>query len=151
MPKNTAVRFRVRIRAVLPEFLRYCVVGSTSFLLDFGILTALYELWLNRFGETGLYIATATGFIVGLIYNYLLSVRFAFRVGKDSPVGRRVRDKLVFVAVGIVGLLLTELGMYLGTQTFAFNYLLVKPVVTLIVFFWNYLGRKLLVFRTRAS
>ena len=50
------------------------------------------------------------------------------------------------VLVGVAGLMLTEVGMYAGVDLLQVNYLLVKLVVTGIVFLWNYLGRKLLVF-----
>ena len=42
---------------------------------------------------------------------------------------------------------MTELGMYVGTELLFMNYMLVKIVVTGIVLIWNYLGRKIFIFK----
>ena len=65
--------------------------------------------------------------------------------------GRNVRDVAGIVLVGVAGLMLTEVGMYAGVDLLQVNYLLVKLVLTSIVFLWNYLGRKLLVFTADGS
>ena len=134
-----------RIRLV-SEFLRYAVVGGVAFIADFGTLVASQEIYLKSF-SSGVYIATVLGFIVGLAVNYALSLWFVFTSEKDQGKGRSVGAFLVFGVVGLLGLGWTELGMWLGIECLHWNYMLVKVFVTGAVLMWNYLGRKVLVFR----
>lgn len=128
------------------EALRYAVVGGIAFLADFGTLVAAQELLLKAF-SCGVYISTVLGFIVGLVVNYVLSLFYVFISPKDRGKGRGVGAFLIFGFVGLIGLGLTELGMWLGVEILACNYMIVKIVVTGLVLGWNYIGRKVLVFR----
>ena len=127
------------------EFLRYVIVGGVAFLADFGALVLSEELFF-KVVSFGVYLATATGFCVGLIVNYALSLSFVFTQEKDRGKGRSVRAFLVFGIIGLLGLVWTEIGMWVGVAIFQLNYMLVKVFVTGIVLFWNYLARKLLIF-----
>lgn len=128
------------------EFLRYIVVGGVAFVADFGTLVACQELLFSSL-DWGIYAATATGFGVGLAVNYALSLLFVFTQPKDRGKGRSVGAFVVFGIVGLLGLLWTELGMWLGIEILEWNYMLVKVFVTGAVLVWNYLGRKILIFR----
>ena len=133
------------------ELLRYGLAGALSFVVDFGLLYVLREYICT--GYAGVYWAAFGGFLGGLAINTFLSVRYVFRapaVVADRR-GRNVRDVAGIVLVGVAGLMLTEVGMYAGVDLLQLNYLLVKLVVTSIVFLWNYLGRKLLVFTADGS
>ena len=133
------------------ELLRYGLAGGLSFGVDFCLLYVLREYICT--GYAGVYWATLAGFLGGLAVNAFLSVRYVFRapaVVADRR-GRNVRDVAGIVLVGVAGLMLTEVGMYAGVDLLQVNYLLVKLVVTSIVFLWNYLGRKLLVFTADGS
>ncbi len=134
------------LRSLFEEVLRYCVAGSAGFLADAGTLALLREVVLPEMGGYRLYAAAAAGFIVGLAVNYILSVSFVFKAAKKGA-GRSPGAFAVFVLIGLVGLGLTELGMYAGTSLLRLHYLLVKTAVTAIVFFWNYLARKILIFK----
>lgn len=128
------------------EFLRYAVVGGIAFLADFGALVGAQELFLRQYAW-GVYAATIVGFVVGLSVNYFLSLVYVFTSPKDLSKGRNVGAFLIFGVVGIVGLGLTELGMWLGVELLGCNYMVVKVFTTGAVLVWNYLGRKILVFR----
>lgn len=134
------------MHALILEFLRYVVVGGIAFLADFGALVGAQELFLKQF-SWGLYAATVVGFIVGLAVNYFLSLLFVFVAAKDRGKGRSVSAFLIFGIIGLVGLGLTELGMWIGVALLAWNYMVVKVLVTGAVLMWNYLGRKLIIFR----
>ena len=128
------------------EFLRYVLVGGIAFVVDFLTLYVCRE-FVFQTPPYGLYIATACGFIAGLVVNYTLSLCFVFTQAKDRGKGRSVGAFCVFGGVGLVGLVLTEAGMWLGVEVLNLNYLIVKLGVTGVVLFWNYLGRKVLIFR----
>lgn len=128
------------------EFLRYAVVGGIAFLADFGALVGSNELLLKNVAG-GVYIATVIGFIVGLAVNYFLSLIFVFTSAKDRGKGRSVGAFLIFAVIGLIGLGLTELGMWIGIELLKWNYMIVKILVTGAVLIWNYAGRKVIVFR----
>lgn len=131
---------------LLSEFLRYAIVGGIAFVADFGTLVASQEIYLKSF-SSGVYIATVLGFVVGLAINYALSLWFVFTSERDQGKGRSFAAFLVFGVVGLLGLGWTELGMWLGIECLHWNYMPVKVFVTGAVLAWNYLGRKVLVFR----
>lgn len=137
-----------KMTVLVGEFLRYCVVGGIAFLADFGTLVAAEELFLKDY-SLGVYVATVFGFFVGLAVNYMLSLWFVFTQKKDRGKGRSIGAFIVFGVVGILGLLWTELGMWIGIELLCWNYMIVKILVTGAVLFWNYLGRKLLVFNSK--
>jgi putative flippase GtrA len=136
----------LKICKLFQEFSRYVLVGGTAFVLDISLLY-LFKNYVFYNLEHGVYIAAALGFIGGLIYNYILSLAFVFETAKTRNKGKTVSAFVVFSLVGVAGLLLTELGMYIGIEIFAINYLIVKILVSGIVLIWNYGIRKILIFR----
>ncbi len=128
------------------EFMRFCVVGGVAFLADYGVLVLLNNI-LPELSGFRLYIATAGGFIVGLTVNYILSIHFVYISARTSHVGRTLKAFAIFALVSAVGLGLTLLGMFIGTELLFINYKLVKVVVTGVVLLWNYIGRKVFIFK----
>ncbi|MGM9539683.1 GtrA family protein [Anaerovibrio sp.] len=139
---------RLLLNDGVQEMLRYGIVGGISFLVDISLLYFMRE-YIFPHGQLGVYYATMAGFLGGLTVNTLLSVQFVFRQQDvvASKRGKNVKDIIQIFIIGFTGLLLTEAGMFVGTEICAGNYLLVKVVVTGAVFVWNYLGRKFFVFR----
>lgn len=122
----------------LVQLFRYVFVGGTAFVADFGSLYLLTEY-------AGLhYLASATiAFVIGLAVNYFLSTLWVFQA-------RNVRNPymefLFFALIGVVGLGLNALIMYVFTDLLAVHYLLSKIISTVLVFLWNFLARKYLLF-----
>lgn len=137
----------MKTKSLIKEFSRYILVGGSAFLVDFGLLYIFKTFIFASLGQTGLYISTAIGFAGGLVYNYILSLVFVFESAKTDSKGRSVGAFIVFAIIGIIGLLLTELGMYAGTEFLRANYLIVKVFVAAIVLIWNYGARKILIFK----
>lgn len=133
------------------EFFRYAIVGGIAFLADYGTLFLFQELILT--GETSweLFVSTAAGFVVGLAVNYILSLTFVFRKKDNRGSGKSLGAFLIFTVVGVIGLGLTELIMYLGTGVLHISYLIVKIAAAAIVLVWNYIGRKVLIFDRKAK
>lgn len=134
-------------KSILKEFLRYFVVGGSAFLLDFFILYIFKNYVFEDLGYTGIYISTAFGFIGGLTYNYFLSLFYVFENAKKNNRGKNFCSFIIFAVIGVLGLLMTELGMYVGVELMNFDYLFVKFIVSGFVLIWNYGARKILIFK----
>lgn len=131
---------------LLKEFIRYVIVGGVSFLVDSGVLALFREFILTGGTPWELFLCTALGFVAGLITNYILSLVFVFKKDENKSSGKSVKGFIVFTLVGIIGLGLTELGMYTGVYLLHLHYLFTKIVVAGLVLVWNYVGRKIFVF-----
>jgi putative flippase GtrA len=129
------------------EFIRYLVVGGTAFIVDYGLFYLTKNFVFTDLGDVGVYLATALGFIAGLIYNYVLSIHFVFNSAKARHKGRTMGAFMLFVLIGIIGLLMSEGGMYLFYGIVNIHYMIAKILVSGIVLIWNYVARKLLIFR----
>jgi putative flippase GtrA len=126
--------------SLIGQLLRYAVVGGISFVVDYGSLWLLTE----KAGLPYLWSA-AIAFLLGLICNYLLSTAWVFG---ESRIKNAWGEFLAFAIIGVVGLGLNELIMYGCTDGLGFHYMLSKIVSTGIVFFWNFLARRFLVFKS---
>ncbi len=131
---------------LLKEFIRYVIVGGISFLVDSGVLALCKEFIFKGGAPWELFLCTALGFAAGLVMNYILSLVFVFKKDENKGSGKSVKGFIVFTIVGIIGLGLTELGMYTGVYLLHLHYLFTKIVVAGIVLIWNYVGRKIFVF-----
>lgn len=131
---------------IIKEFERYLIVGGSAFIVDFVVLYIFQTYVFYNLDIVGIYLSTALGFIGGLIYNYVLSLIYVFESAKELNKGKNVKSFIVFTIVGIIGLMITELGMYIGVGILAINYLFVKVCVSGIVLLWNYGTRKILIF-----
>ncbi len=121
---------------------RYLISGGTAFLVDTALLTLLTEC----FGREHLLLWTGIAFAAGLVITYLFSILWVF---DNRSMKSRTAEITVFVLIGVIGLGLTELLMWLLAQKAGLHYLLSKIVTTVLVFVWNFAAKKLLLFRSR--
>lgn len=151
-------------KSLFLEILRFLIVGGTATIFDYAVSYLFYQ-WLLPPALIGhafsLISSTAFGFCVGLIVNWVLSVRFVFRNVRDKKKSRSKKSFVVFTVIGVIGLAITELGMHFGvfflpsfslfsSPTFLgaeWKWWIMKVVMTGIVLVWNYVGRKLLIFK----
>lgn len=134
-----------RYKLAFSEFIRYVFVGGISFIVDFTVLYLSREIFLKDIPYS-LYISTVIGFLAGMFVNYIFSIRFVFLSAKNMELGRSTMDKILFLLIGVIGLIISELGMGLGVEFLGINYLITKVIIVAIVMFWNYLARKKLIF-----
>ncbi len=122
----------------LLQLFRYGFVGGVAFVADYGTLYVATEyLHLHHL------LSAAIAFIIGLVVNYLLSTSWVF--ASHSQTNRQL-EFIIFAVIGVIGLGLNELIIYLGTDVCGLHYMLSKLVSTAIVFFWNFFARKLILF-----
>lgn len=140
-------RSRVDFIELIKEFTRYLMVGGMAFLLDAATLHIFSKYVLKDLGDVGILLSAALGFIVGLVFNYILSVLFVFDTAKEKVKGSQVKFFSKFAIIGIGGLILTEIGIYVGISVLGNDmYILAKVIVAGVVLVWNYGARKIFIF-----
>lgn len=120
------------------QLFRYGFVGGIAFVVDYGTLFVL-----THYLAVPYLVSAAIAFILGLATNYVFSISWVFR--KNCTM-ERWQEFLFFAAIGVVGLILNELIMYVSTELLQIHYMFSKLISTAIVFFWNFLARKFLLF-----
>ena len=124
------------------QIFRSVFVGGAAFLVDAGVL-----FFVEKTGVHYL-VAAAIAFIFGLFANFVLSKKFVFAQSDINKKVDKVREFAIFAVVGIIGLLFTELLMYLCTDVIHLYFMLSKVIATIIVLFWNFGARKFLLYRS---
>ena len=157
-------------KQLLFEIFRFLIVGGVATLADYllfwvldaGLFPLILPVEKIAWSTVSLILATGAGFCIGLFINWLLSVKFVFRAVKNEQETRSKKAFALFTIIGVIGLLLTEAGVvvlvavfppialfgqtaFLGTATEKW---LAKVIMTCLVLVWNYIGRKLFVFKS---
>ena len=113
-------------------------MGGAAACVDIG----LFMLFAQGLGLPYLRVAAAS-FVAATLVNYFLSVRFVFVSGARFT--RRWEMLLVFV-VSAIGLAINQLILAACVEMAHAPLLVAKLAATGVVFFWNYLARRLFVF-----
>lgn len=143
---------------LLMEIVRFCIVGGLATLVDMAVMGAVlylfdpslyphfYNVWYGG-GEPSTLatvIGTGTGFLLGLFVNYFLSVLFVFT---EKGKSKSVFGFAVFAVLSAIGLGIHLVGMYVGYDLLHINEWIVKVVLTAVVMVYNYVSKKLLLFK----
>lgn len=124
--------------SVAREWLRYVAAGLVALAVDFGTYVALIRL-----GDVNYLIAAPAGFALGLATIYLFSIRWIFT-------HRRVADPRVefgiFALIGLGGMALNQLVVYLGVEWAGLSPELAKVVSAGLCFCFNFGARKAFLF-----
>lgn len=129
---------------LLGQIVRYLVTGGLAFVVDFG----LFALCLYVFDWHYL-LANLVGLIAGLIINYILSVVWVFVACKRVLEKNKGLEFSLFALVGIAGVGINQLLMFLMVGVFDWNEMASKMVAAVLVLMWNFGARKLMLFRER--
>ncbi len=140
------------------EIVRFLLVGGVATLVDMSVMglvlyafaptlyPAFYNVWIGGGDPATIatVVGTGSGFISGLLVNYVFSVLFVFdHKGKSKSVG----GFLLFALLSAVGLCIHLVGMYVGYNLLGINEWIVKIVLTFVVLIYNYLSKRFLLFR----
>ena len=139
-------------KKLLFEFLRYAVVGGVSAVIDMAVNYAVlfYLLGGTKDDKVLVAVSVAAGFVVGLLVNFILSNIFVFKEKEQKEKGKTVGAFLIYALVGVIGFGLTELLTILGTHFIGDGgiwYLVLTCFVKGVVLIWNYVGRKIFVYK----
>ena len=121
------------------QLLRYVFVGGVAFVADYGTL-----FLLTHYAGVHYLLSAGIAFSIGLTVNYLLSISWVFNKNRST---KPWVEFMVFALIGIVGLGLNELIMYVATDLLHLHYMVSKLISTALVFCWNFFARKLIIFK----
>ena len=151
------------------EIFRFLLVGGTATVCDYILFWLLDGVLLPTLPFSGaawsllaLWMATASGFVVGMIVNWILSIKFVFRAVRNKEEAKSAKSFWIFVIISVIGLALTLVGVWLiskflpeftlfGSADFfgtTWSKWAAKIIMTCIVLVWNYLGRKIFIFKS---
>ena len=123
---------------LISKFLKFCVVGASGMLIDFGTTWLLKErLRINK------YIANSTGFILAATSNYILNRLWTFK-SHDPDI---TVQYISFVLISVAGLGINNLVIYILNDRYKYNFYLSKLFAIAVVTIWNFLMNFMITFR----
>lgn len=126
------------LRRAVGEGIRYVGASALALAIDLATYSALI-----RIAGVHYLLAAPVGFALGLGLIYLLSVRWVF--AERRLANPRV-EFAVFALIGLAGMGINELVIYAGVDQFALGYEQAKLPSAAVVFCFNFVSRKLLLF-----
>lgn len=153
---NIAIRFGFRPKEAI-RFAKFLIVGTIGFVIDFGTLTILVEVFnLPEVVEANTGFSTTVGLIIANTISFTLAVLSNFTLNRywtyPESRGKRKRVQLPqFSLVSVIGLLINNTILALATPLFDLliknvvflqgridGYVPAKIVATIVVLFWNF-------------
>jgi len=132
----------------LVQFFRYTIVGGIAAFVDLSLYnTGVQILKANHI------ISNSFSFVSGLLVNYYLSREWVF----NKKVHNIKKDFALFALVGVIGLLLSNIILFMLIDAGILYYLMpfsddgrvkvtAKIAAVILVLFWNFTARKRIVF-----
>lgn len=126
-----------KVKRFINQIMKFTIVGGLSFIVDAGILYLL-----TRFLNIYYLLSSLLSFVIALIFNYILSMKYVFINKKE--IGRS-KEFIIFVVLSVIGLLINELIMWIGVDFAKIHYMLTKIIATAIVMIWNFVSKKMIL------
>lgn len=123
------------MKHLLAQIMKFGVVGVIATVIDFGVMIFLTEV----FGINPVASATVS-FTVSVIFNYLASMRYVFSHREGMS---RQREFAIFIVLSVIGLVINDALMWVGTEMTPVDYRIVKVLATAVVMVWNFVSRKI--------
>ena len=133
---------------LLAQILKFAVVGGISFVVDFVVYTVMCNVLHIHY-----IIAGVSGFVVSVVVNYLLSMKFVF-VSKEDM--RKDKEFVIFVVLSLIGMLLNSVILYICIDLIYMHWMwlnqilvidwmniVAKVIATGIVMVYNFVTRKI--------
>lgn len=120
------------------QFIKYFFASGIALFADMALLFILTE-FCNVY-----YLISATiSFLVGIAITYIFSKLYIFT---KTSIKNRTAEFTVFLIIGIIGLVLNNIFLYIFTDLLGIYYMLSKCLVIAITYLWNYFARKKFIF-----
>jgi putative flippase GtrA len=125
-------------KVFLLKFVKFCVVGFSGMLVDFGTTWFLKEkVRINK------YIANSTGFILAASSNYIWNRFWTFQ----SENKQIVTEYFSFILISLAGLGINNFIIFLLNDKMKMNFYISKLFAIGVVTLWNFIMNYLITFR----
>lgn len=121
------------------HFVRYLVVGGSTFVMDFGLLFLLHGK-----ARVHLAIATSLAYWISIVYNFLLNRSWTFSARDKSDLRRHLSTYLVLLGFNYLFTV-----VFVSLVSHHLNYLLAKAIAVAIQMTWTYFGYKNYIFTSK--
>ena len=125
-------------RLIILKFLKFCVVGFSGMLIDFGTTWLLKEK-----ARVNKYIANSTGFVLAATSNYIWNRIWTFHSSNDQI----AVEYLSFILISVAGLGINNFIIFLLNDKLKFNFYLSKLIAIGVVTIWNFVMNFIITFR----
>jgi putative flippase GtrA len=124
--------------ALLFKFLKFGAVGMSGMAVDFGITYLLKEkIKINK------YVANSFGFFSAASSNFILNRTWTFQNNNPDIAGQYFN----FLLFSIVGVLISNVIIYLVHGRYRLNFYLAKLISIGVVLFWNFFASYFFTFK----
>jgi putative flippase GtrA len=117
-------------------FMKYCLVGLSTTLLDFFIYYSLTRYTIYFYYN--LFQAAAISFLIAVVWSYIWHKLWTFKAKKK----KLYTEFFTFFIVCLLGLALHLFIMFIGIEFLKLNDLLTKAIAIIVVVFWNFFINK---------
>ena len=130
--------FKQRTDNIFIQLFRYVFVGGTAFVVDFFFLYFFSDICGIYYLHSGVF-----SFIISVLVNYLMSTKWVFN---QDNIDNKVVEFNLFLIISTIGLVSTEILLWLFTDVFGLYYLISKIMAAIIVLFWNFIARRVMFY-----
>lgn len=120
------------------SFFRYLLIGTSTFVIDFG----LFNLLSLGAGVKPI-VANLTSTFLSLFFNFTMSNFWTFKLGK----ARQLKKLSKYAVLAVFNYIFGNVAMYLFIEYTDINHNVAKAIITITVVAWNFLLYKKWVFR----
>jgi putative flippase GtrA len=131
------------LQSLFVDLLRYGAASAVALIVDAGTL-----LLLTSYLGMNYLVAAAVGFLSGLAAVYALSVRYVF---EERRMLRPSYEAAGFLVTGLIGLVLTQASMAALVGGCGLPVGAAKIPTVALVFLFNFLSRRMLLFSSAAG
>lgn len=125
-------------RLIILKFIKFCAVGFSGMLIDFGTTWLLKEK-----ARVNKYIANSTGFALAATSNYIWNRIWTFHSSNDQI----AVEYLSFILISVAGLGINNFVIFLLNDKLKFNFYLSKLIAIGVVTIWNFVMNFIITFR----
>lgn len=116
------------------QFLKFALVGFASLAVEYLFLGYFLQALSMDY-----LLATTIAFIISIVVNYILSMKYVFSHKEDMS---RKREFTIFVVLSAIGLGLNDLYMFIGVSLLNVGTMAMKLISTFFVTWYNYFSRR---------
>ncbi len=121
---------------IFKQIMRFGIVGLIATIIDYVLL-----YFFTDFLNVHYLISAVISFSISLIVNYYLSIKWVFYMTKKQT----YKELFLFAFLSLIGLIINELILYLGTELLNIYYMVCKIGATIIVMVYNFITRKIFI------